>query len=142
MPSVKILPSKFSTLVKCKCPRCREGEVFINKATSWNGYRKMHENCPKCGLRYELEVGFFWGAMYVGYALNVALSVSLGVATYVLGNNPDVWVYMTAIIIGIFLTYRLNFRYSRMLLLVLFAPSFDDLKIDREITDNSKPNLN
>lgn len=102
----------------------------------------MYERCPECGLRYELEVGFFWGAMYIGYAINVAISVAIGVATYVLAKNPDTWVYMTAIITGILLTYRYNFRYARTILLYLFAPSFKDIRIERETNDKTKPDLN
>jgi hypothetical protein len=30
----------------------------------------MHENCPICGLKYEREVGFWWGAMYVAYTFS------------------------------------------------------------------------
>lgn len=112
--------SKLQSLIACKCPRCQEGEVFKNSAFS-KDYRSMNANCPKCNLRYELEVGFFWGAMYVGYALNIALSVAISVAAYILGNNPDTWVYITSIIVGIVLTMRINFRYSRLILLYLFV---------------------
>ncbi len=130
--SNQVTPSKFSSIIKCKCPTCRTGEVFTHPVTSWNDYNKMHEYCPVCGLRYELEIGFFWGAMYVGYAFNVALSVNVGIAVYILGHNPDVWVYMSAIIVGIILTYRLNFRYARILLLHMFAPKFDKNFIDKK----------
>ena len=121
----KVIPTKLSSILKCKCPTCRTGNVFTDPATSWNNYNKMNEYCPVCGLRFELEIGFFWGAMYVGYGFNVALSVNLGIAVYVFGHNPDVWVYMSAIILGIILTYRFNFRYARILLLHMFAPKFD-----------------
>ena len=55
----KVIPTKLSSILKCKCPTCRTGEVFTDPATSWNNYNKMHEYCPVCGLRYELEIGFF-----------------------------------------------------------------------------------
>ena len=130
--SNQTLPSKFSSILKCKCPTCRTGEIFTHPAASWSDYNKMNEYCPVCGLRYELEIGFFWGAMYVGYAFNVALSVNVGIAVYLFGHNPDVWVYMSAIIVGIALTYRLNFRYARVLLLHMFAPKFDKNLIDKQ----------
>jgi uncharacterized protein (DUF983 family) len=108
-------------LFQGKCPRCFEGEVFKDKTWSKN-YRGMHAYCNTCGLRYEYEIGFFWGAMYIGYAVNVAISVALGIATFVLGHNPDTWVYIAVIIAGVLLTSRYNFRFSRLLLLYLFAP--------------------
>lgn len=117
--------SKFSSLIACKCPRCQEGDVFKYKALS-KDYKAMYTYCPKCNLRYELEIGFFWGAMYIGYALSVALSVMLGVATYVLGHNPDTWVYIAVIVTGVLLSSRFNFRYGRMILLYAFAPKFGE----------------
>ena len=44
----------------------------------------MHPDCPVCGQRFELEVGFWYGTSYVSYALSVALSVATFVAWYVL----------------------------------------------------------
>ncbi len=129
--------SKFSSMLNCKCPRCKEGDVFIHSAWS-KRYNEMNKNCPKCGLRYEYELGFFWGAMYIGYAISVAISVTLGVATYVLLDNPDTWVYLSIIIGAILLTSRLNFRYGRMVLLYLFAPKFESpseiLRKEKELT--------
>lgn len=40
----------------------------------------MHEHCPSCGLKYSKEPGFYYGAMYVNYALGVALFVTLWVS--------------------------------------------------------------
>ena len=32
---------------------------------------KMHVNCPNCGHHFEREPGFFFGDMYISYALTV-----------------------------------------------------------------------
>jgi hypothetical protein len=37
-----------------------------------NKILKMHDNCH-CGLKYQIEPSFFYGAMYVSYGLNVAV---------------------------------------------------------------------
>ena len=36
------------------------------------GSNKIHEHCPHCNLHFEIEPGYFYAAMYVSYALNVA----------------------------------------------------------------------
>ena len=36
----------------------------------------MHENCSHCGLHYQIEPSFFYGAMYVSYGLTVAIGVA------------------------------------------------------------------
>jgi hypothetical protein len=38
----------------------------------------MHDTCPGCGLRFNREPGYFLGAMYVSYALALALIVAIG----------------------------------------------------------------
>ena len=35
----------------------------------------MHERCAVCGLVYEREQGYFVGAIYVNYAVTVAVAV-------------------------------------------------------------------
>lgn len=71
-------------LLSNKCPRCREADIFCTTSAYKKGFMKMHDNCPHCGQRTELEQGFYYGAAYVSYALTVAISVSTFVAWYVL----------------------------------------------------------
>lgn len=59
----------YSTLFN-KCPRCHKGDVFVSSNPySLGRIFKMHKNCSHCGLLYEKEPSFFYGAMYVSYAL-------------------------------------------------------------------------
>ena len=44
----------------------------------------MNEKCPVCGQKSEIEIGFYYGAGYVSYALTVAISVSTFIAWWVL----------------------------------------------------------
>lgn len=60
------------SIFKFKCPRCREGNLFLNS----NPYilkdlNKMHERCSKCNLKLSIEPGFYQGAAYVSYGLQV-----------------------------------------------------------------------
>jgi uncharacterized protein (DUF983 family) len=81
-------PNALWSILTNKCPRCRRGEMFINKSA----YRKlslkhifaMPDECAECGQKYDLEPGFWYGTSYVSYALTVALSVATFVAWYVL----------------------------------------------------------
>ena len=42
----------------------------------------MHEKCSACGTRYKIEPSFFYGAMYVSYAVGIAFAV----AAFVISN--------------------------------------------------------
>jgi hypothetical protein len=43
----------------------------------------------KCQRRYTIEPGFYYGAMYVSYAMTVAVAVSIWVAILVLNPEMD-----------------------------------------------------
>ena len=58
-----------------KCPACREGDLF-KPVKKFSDLFEMHDNCPNCKQQYELEIGFYWGAMYVAYALSSAVCLS------------------------------------------------------------------
>ena len=55
---------RLSALLKQRCPRCLEGQVFA-------GLFHMHRHCPSCGLLFEREPGYFMGAMYLSYGLGI-----------------------------------------------------------------------
>lgn len=68
-----------------KCPRCRQGDLFITKSSyNLRNTTKMHEKCPVCGQPTEIEVGFYYGTSYVSYALGVAMVGAVFIAWWVL----------------------------------------------------------
>ena len=73
--------SRLYSIFKMKCPRCQEGEFFESHPYNLKKAGNIHEHCSVCGLKYSKEPGFYYGAMYVSYALGVALFVTLWVIT-------------------------------------------------------------
>ncbi len=70
---------RLKSIFKFKCPRCLKGEFFKFHPYDIKNVGKLHETCSNCGLKYEKEKGFYYGAMYVSYALGVALFVAFWV---------------------------------------------------------------
>ncbi len=60
---------KLYSIVGMKCPRCHEGKLWKSPYYKMKLY-DMYENCPICGLKYEQEPGFWYGAMYVAYTFS------------------------------------------------------------------------
>lgn len=123
-------PSKVGAIIKCKCPRCRKGEVFTHSFLNLHKFDRMHKACPVCGLYYETEVGLFWGAMYISYGLSVGIVLLVGVLLFYFANDPPTWVYLSVVAALILSFSTLLFRYARILMLHLFAgvkydPSFN-----------------
>ena len=107
-------------LLRGKCPRCREGDIFTYPAANLLKFNIMNETCPHCGVRLEPEPGFYQGAMYVGYAFTVAVITIVGLLLFFTWD-PSEWTYI-GVIIGIMVVLiPLNYRYSRIVYLYLFG---------------------
>ncbi|WP_231459753.1 DUF983 domain-containing protein [Pedobacter sp. Leaf132] len=116
--------TKFQAVLQCKCPRCRKGDIFTGNAYAFK-LQKTNINCPYCNLKFEREPGFFYVAMFVSYAMNVAEIITIGVASYVLGLPliyENLWYYVALILVGVFLLSPINYRYSRVILLHWLTP--------------------
>lgn len=115
-----------SAILHQKCPRCREGDMFIDK----NPYRlktifDMYKNCPVCGQKMEIEPGFYYGTAYVSYSLTVAFSASTFVAWWVLiglsaeDNRLFWWLGINGVLMVLLQPYFM--RLSRVLWLAFFV---------------------
>jgi uncharacterized protein (DUF983 family) len=83
--------STLKSIFTFKCPKCHEGDFFQSGIYDLKKVGDLHEQCPKCGLNYEPEPGFYYGAMYVAYALGVALFVSIWVSFILFIPSASVW---------------------------------------------------
>jgi len=72
----------------------------------------MPDRCLVCGENYMPEPGFFYGAMYVSYALTIALSVAIFVAMITLWKFDLKW-YLGINASAIVLLFPPIFRISR-----------------------------
>ncbi|WP_338759616.1 DUF983 domain-containing protein [Bernardetia sp. ABR2-2B] len=109
--------SKLQGILQCKCPRCRQGDVFEKPAFSLN-FAKTYRNCSVCNLKFERTMGFWWSAMYVSYAFTVAHLITVMVAINILTKErPALWVFFTAILGSFIFFVPAYFRYSRVIVL-------------------------
>lgn len=104
-----------TAIAECRCPQCRTGYMFKYPALNLPKATAMNETCAHCGLKFEIEPGFFWGAMYFSYAFGVAISVIFGVLANYLFNDPEIWVYMVVIFTPLLLLLRGSKRNGKTL---------------------------
>lgn len=90
--------NKIYSIVHMKCPRCQEGDFLISHPYDLKHTGDIHETCNVCGLKYAKEPGFYYGAMYVAYALGVALFVTLWTSFGLFFPGTDTWVQIATII--------------------------------------------
>ncbi|MBK8582320.1 MAG: DUF983 domain-containing protein [Flavobacteriales bacterium] len=81
--------TKLYSILNFKCPYCHEGQFFVAHPYNLRRAGDLLDKCPKCQRRYTIEPGFYYGAMYVSYAMTVAVAVSIWVAILVLNPEMD-----------------------------------------------------
>jgi uncharacterized protein (DUF983 family) len=116
--------SKVNSILTGSCPKCQNENMYLDK----NPYHlakllKMQENCSHCGLKYQIEPSFFYGAMYVSYGVNVALGVVVFLITFLL-IKLNLKESFAAIIGSLLLFYPLVLRLSRNIYINMFI-SYD-----------------
>lgn len=79
--------SKLYSIIFGTCPVCQE-ESMYKDPNPYNISRlfDMHERCSTCGTKYKMEPSFFFGAMYVSYAVGIAFATAASVLSYWLFN--------------------------------------------------------
>lgn len=113
--------NKLYSILHLKCPRCQEGDLFLNK----NPYRlrtfdKMPKCCAVCGEDFQRESGFYWGAMMISHANTTLLAVIVHLVMYYLYGwepLPFLLVFLT-LLLGLF---TVVFRTSRAIWINFFV---------------------
>jgi len=104
-----------------KCPNCSKGTIFKNGLLNLGfGFPQMHKNCPNCNFKFEKEPGFFFGAMFVNYALGCAEALIIYfIATPFFDKTFDLRIFpiigVTILILSIF-----NIKLSRLIWIYIF----------------------
>lgn len=116
---IKVM-SKVLDVVQCKCPNCGKGKVFSGQGNIFLfKMPKMNERCSECNFKFEKETGFFFGAMFVSYALAIAQMITCFVLFWYFVDLSPMRVFSIIAIITILLS-TFNFRVSRSIWIHLF----------------------
>lgn len=124
--------SKLYSILFNKCPKCHEGD-FMKEKNMFKLHKafKMKDHCDVCGLKYTIEPSFFYGAMYVNYAL----TVGIGIVTFVIASlvfKLKLIESILPIIAVLFITAPIALRFSRIIWINFFV------HFDSESTKNIK----
>lgn len=114
--------STLKSILKCTCPRCHTGKMFeeftLSKPSS---LISMHKYCSQCNQSFEPEPGFYFGAMFVSYALNAALFISVWVMIELIFDNYSLFHLLLGIGLVALLSFPWVFRVSRSIWISLFV---------------------
>lgn len=112
--------SKVLSFVTAKCPNCGKGSVFSHNLYSTK-FIEVNKECECCKFSYEPEPGFYYGAMYFAYAINVGIIITLLIAFNLIYDKFPPMQYFITLICIIGLGFNIIGRVSRLLMLYLFG---------------------
>ncbi len=120
--------SKLNSILTGSCPKCQKESMYKEK----NRFKltkilSMNDYCGHCGLKYQIEPSFFYGAMYVSYGLNVAVGVTAFILSYVFFNSSMKHAFI-AIIISMIVAFPYVLRLSRNIYINLFVTYDENFK--------------
>lgn len=106
-----------------KCPRCNKGKFWKSNNPYYNLFLnggENHSHCLNCDLKFEIEPGFFYGAMYISYGLGIgigSLILIISLAVFQMKN-----ILLLSLIIGtsILILAPVNYFLSRLIWLNAF----------------------
>ena len=76
--------TKLYSIFTGSCPVCQHESMYEEgNPFKLNKIFKMHERCRNCSTKYKIEPSFFYGAMYVSYAVGVAFAMAAFIISYV-----------------------------------------------------------
>ena len=109
-----------NSIVGQQCPRCRSASIFVTGPYDLRRFAKMHPRCPNCGQSLDPEPGFFTGAMYVSYGLQVFAAITAFLVVQVLVTEVPIAVHILVISLVVLSLLPITFRLSRSIWLHLF----------------------
>jgi uncharacterized protein (DUF983 family) len=123
--------SKLNSILKGTCPRCQNESMYEDKnPLHLTKVLKMNESCNHCGLKYQIEPSFFYGAMYVSYGLNVGLGIAAFIISYVFLNS-SIEASFIAIVVTLVILFPFVLRWSRNIYINMFVSYDPNTKIKK-----------
>lgn len=97
---MSIKGTKLYSVLHLKCPFCHEGDFFVGHPYDLRYAGDVLEECPVCHRKYEKEPGFYYGAMFVNYAIGIAFSLVCFGITWWIAPQLSIWGFM-AVVVGL-----------------------------------------
>jgi len=116
--------SKLNSILTGSCPKCQNESMYSDKnPLHLTKVLKMNDHCSHCGLKYQIEPSFFYGAMYVSYGLNVAVGIAAFIISFVFFKT-SIEESFVSIVITLIVLFPFVLRLSRNLYINMFV-SYD-----------------
>jgi len=101
-----------------KCPRCNKGKFWKSNNPYYNLFLnggENHSHCLNCDLKFEIEPGFFYGAMYISYGLGIGIGSLILIISLAVFQMKNILLLSLIIGISILILAPVNYFLSRLI---------------------------
>ena len=100
--------NRLNSILPLRCPHCHTGKFLVHPITKIFTITRVREHCDHCGAAFKIEPSFYYGSMYVAYALGVAIMVMVSVLYWLIAEEFSVkecfiWVFSSLLVSSLFL---------------------------------------
>ena len=123
--------SKSYSIFYNKCPKCHCGRFWHKNNPYLNIFKNnklTNSHCDNCTFKYEIEPGFWFGAMYVSYAIAVAFLMIFGVLLYSFFKNMDIITIVSILSVFVIIFSPINHFFSRLIWINIFIDYSNSIK--------------
>lgn len=117
------MKNKIISILFNKCPRCNKGDFFC-KSNPYKNFlfygARINKSCSFCKQEYELEPGFFWGSMYVNYALSVFFGILTFLISYFVFSIKSVLSIIFIISFNLLILIPISYYLGRLIWINFF----------------------
>lgn len=115
MADSKKAPSLYRSIFGLKCPRCRKGNLFVKKGlVVYTRMLDMEEECSHCKLDFDLEPGFWLGALWTSYPIVVLIELPF-LITALMVDGLAMWLSFIGLVVAFLITWPVMLRLGRSL---------------------------
>ena len=110
---------KSYSIFKLKCPRCHEGDLFVNnRLFAFNKILTMPDRCSHCSQGYYIEPGFYSAALWISYPIELLLIIPTIFSGFLMDNSHRFFQIMFPVLVVLLLALQVPImRISRAILL-------------------------
>lgn len=107
------------SIFKLKCPRCHEGDLFVNnRLFAFSQLLVMPDRCANCKQDYYIEPGFYSAALWISYPIELLLIIPTIFSGLIMDNSHQVFqILFPALVVLLFALQVPIMRISRAILL-------------------------
>jgi hypothetical protein len=104
-------------------------------------FMKMNDSCSCCGQSFAPEPAYYFGAMFVSYALNAGYFISVWVALLIIMEEIPVGLMIGVLIAVVLGLVPITFRLSRVLWIYIFVRYQGPIECNPEALSHRIPNM-